>query len=64
MAEQIIRGSNGAKIGSIETQSNGVQVARGSSGAKVGDYDPKTNITRGQNGAKIGDGNLLAALIR
>ncbi len=63
MAEQILRDRTGSKIGSIETQSNGVQIARDRTGSKVGEYDPRSNVTRDRTGSKFGDGNQLAALI-
>ncbi len=63
MAEQVLRDRIGNKIGSIETQSSGVQIARDRIGNKVGEYDPRSNVTRDRIGNKIGEGNQLAALI-
>jgi len=64
MAEQVLKDRSGNRIGSIETQSNGVQIAKDSSGNRVGEYDPRTNVTKDRSGNRIGDGNQLAALIR
>ena len=62
-ADEILTDRSGNKIGSIVTQSDGVQVARDRSGNKVGEYDPRSNVTRDRSGNKIGGGNQLAALI-
>jgi hypothetical protein len=63
MADEILTDRSGNKIGSIVTQSDGVQIARDRSGNKVGEYDPHSNVTRDRSGNKIGGGNQLAALI-
>jgi hypothetical protein len=63
MADEILTDRSGNKIGSIVTQSDGIQIARDRSGNKVGEYDPHSNITRDRSGNKIGGGNQLAALI-
>jgi hypothetical protein len=63
MADEVLTDRSGNKIGSIVTQSGGVQIARDRSGNKVGEYDPHSNETRDRSGNKIGSGNQLAALI-
>jgi hypothetical protein len=63
MADEILTDRSDNKIGSIVTQSDGVQIARDRSGNKVGEYDPRSNVTSDRSGNKIGGGNQLAALI-
>jgi hypothetical protein len=41
MADEIPTDRSGHKIGSIVTQSDGVQIARDRNGNKVGEYDPQ-----------------------
>jgi hypothetical protein len=63
MAEQMLKDSRGKWIGSITTQSNGIQIAKDAQGRRVGEYDPKTNVTKDVSGKRVGTGNFLSSLI-
>src|SRR6266536_3598967 len=50
MAEEIVRGQTGRKIGTLETRPDGILVAKDLSGKKVGEYDPDNDVTRDGRG--------------
>lgn len=63
MNKETLKDYLGRKIGTIETDSKGVQTLRDAIGRKQGTYDPKTNTTRDAIGRIVGKGNLLTTLL-
>lgn len=63
MATDFIKDSQGAVLGSIETDYAGEQVLRDAQGTIKGYYDPLTDHTRGPDKRILAKGNVLRTLI-
>ena len=64
MSTQTIRDRSGWIIGTIETDSSGIQTGKDRAGWIVGTYDPKEDKTRDRANWIVSEsGNILASLI-
>lgn len=64
MADEVLRDARGNRLGTISTDSRGIQTIRDQRGNRKGTYDPSTNVTRDDRGNRVGTGNLLTTLLR
>lgn len=62
MSENVIKDHMGRILGTVRTDSRGVQTLRDAVGQILGTYDPRTNKTRNSLGQIVGEGNLLSML--
>ena len=64
MADQIVlRDRMNRKLGTIKTDSSGVQTLYDPMNRRKGSYDPRANVTKDAMGRRIGKGNLLTTLL-